>query len=75
MRQIALLRMSGHSPFRNPNVSHMPNPITVIAYIGADRLEVSRVRITFQACGVKLTVEQTAARKPIVVSMDHTEIR
>jgi hypothetical protein len=45
-----------------PKVNHKAKPNTVIAYIRTEILAVSRVLMIFQACGVKLIIEQTAAR-------------
>lgn len=61
IRQTPLVMIIGHSDFKTPKINHAANPMTVIAYIGAEMPLVSRVLMIFQACGVKLLIEQSAA--------------
>ena len=68
-RQTAFGTMIGHSRFMIPKASQSAKPTTVTAYIRAEMPSVSRVRMIFQACGVKLVMEQSAASEPTIVTM------
>lgn len=60
-RQMLLERTSGHSRFRMPKASHIPNPVTVSTYMPSEISWVFLERIIFQAWGAKLAVDRMAA--------------
>jgi hypothetical protein len=56
--------MIGHLPSIAPYAVQSMKPPTVMEYIPTEMLSVSRVRIILTACGMKLSVESTAAALP-----------
>lgn len=61
-KQIALVRMIGHSCLSMPKADQSAKPTTVSVYMRAEIAAVSPVFSTFQTYGTKLVTEQAEAR-------------
>ena len=61
--------MTGHAPRNIPYAVQSAKPVHVRTYAPAEMSAVRRDLMIFQACGVKLVTEQSAARVPMTADV------